>query len=158
MIKELNCNIFDSGADIIIHSCNCFHTMGTGIALKLRNKYPNVYVIDCKTKLGDINKLGHISIANVSGLDNTRFVINCYTQFGYGREQRQVNYEAFYNCLEKVKAWIETNNDILKLNIKLVSVPFRMSCNNAGGDWRIIRPMFDVVFENSNFDVLICKI
>ena len=49
--------------DVIVHGCNCFNTMGAGIALAVKRKYPEAYEVDKRTKYGDINKLGTISVA-----------------------------------------------------------------------------------------------
>jgi hypothetical protein len=32
-----------------------------------------------------------------------------------------------------------------------------MACDRAGGDWRIVEKMIEVVFDNSTVEVLICK-
>ena len=45
--------------DIIIHGCNCFNTMGGGIAREIRERYPEVSTVDSKTVSGDYSKLGN---------------------------------------------------------------------------------------------------
>ena len=32
--------------DVIAHCCNCFCTMGAGIAPQIKNKFPDAYVAD----------------------------------------------------------------------------------------------------------------
>lgn len=153
MVKDITCDVFDCEPDVIIHQANCQNTMGTGIAKTLKDKWPEVYEADCYAKQKNQNKLGNISIADIND-NNTSVlnVLNCYSQFYYGRDKRYTDYEAFSKCLEKVREFCET------ANIKVIAAPNRMGCMNASGDWRIIRPMFDVTFENCKFDVLICKI
>lgn len=92
----------EAGAfDVIVHGCNCFNTMGSGIARSLREKYPQVYEADCKTEAGDIGKLGTYTVAFAD-----RFVIvNAYTQFKFnkGAERADVfEYTAFQLVLEKL--------------------------------------------------------
>ena len=51
MIKHIKCDIFESGADVILHQVNCQGVMGSGIAKQVREKYPEVYqhyVSECK--------------------------------------------------------------------------------------------------------------
>ena len=43
MIKHIKCDIFESGATMILHQVNCQGVMGSGIAKQVREKFPNVY-------------------------------------------------------------------------------------------------------------------
>lgn len=47
--------------DVIAHCANCFCTFGAGIALQIKETFPEAYVVDCETKAGDLAKLGTIS-------------------------------------------------------------------------------------------------
>lgn len=49
--------------DCIIHGCNCFNTMGLGVAKSIRFAFPEAYTVDQKTKKGSREKLGKISYA-----------------------------------------------------------------------------------------------
>jgi O-acetyl-ADP-ribose deacetylase (regulator of RNase III) len=69
--------------DYILHGCNCFNTMGAGIALQIKNRYPEAYKADQKTILADTNKLGTFSYATIPSCD--LIVVNLYTQFEPGR-------------------------------------------------------------------------
>ncbi len=152
MVKDIKCDIFLSGADILIQQANCQNTMMSGIAKALRYKWPEVYEADCLAKQGNYNKLGAISIATTKDPTSTvKFVINCYSQEFYGHDRRHTNYEALINALEKVRSFCLANS------VKTIAAPYKMASNQAGGDWRVVRPMFDVVFENCSFDVLICN-
>lgn len=67
--------------DIIVQGCNCFCTMGSGIAKQIRAKYPQAYRVDSQTMSGDIDKLGSWTQA-----DAPKFtIVNAYTQFDYNR-------------------------------------------------------------------------
>ncbi len=52
--------------DVIIHGCNCFCTMGAGIAKAIREQYPAAYEADLATEKGNRGKLGSYSSAVVS--------------------------------------------------------------------------------------------
>lgn len=95
---------------IIIHGCNCFHKMGSGLALALRNKWPSVYEADLQTVKGDRSKLGTISSTVVKvptlfgKVENLR-IVNAYTQFGYGHPRdgvRHFDADALASCLRIV--------------------------------------------------------
>lgn len=52
----------DGTFDVMIHGCNCFNTMGGGIAGQISKRWPMVSAVDILTESGDINKLGQIQI------------------------------------------------------------------------------------------------
>ena len=67
--------------NIITHGCNCFCTMGSGIAPQIAEAFPEAYDADQKTVKGDIRKLGGFSEADCFD-ERGEFVvtvINSYT-------------------------------------------------------------------------------
>ena len=153
-MKTIDCNLLDTQADIIGHCCNCQNTMGSGVAAAIRQEYPEVYDVDCQTVKGDRKKLGTVSLAVV--VDPTlhknqtiKAVVNLYGQYSYGGE-RPMSYEAIYTALVAFK-------EKLKPAVKTVAFPYKMACDAAGGDFRIVEKMIEVVFENSSVDVIICR-
>lgn len=53
-IKEIDGDIFESKAQTIVNTVNCYGIMGKGIALEFKKRYPDmfkVYVKQCKDKL-----------------------------------------------------------------------------------------------------------
>lgn len=156
MIPEVNCDILKSGAEIIAHCANCFWAQNSGVARAIRDVYPELYAEDCKTLYGQTNKLGTVSIAhftkNIEAGLNPKFGANLYGQFTYGSEVRKLNYEAIYTALVALK------EQMYQHNIKSVAFPYKMGCGLAGGDWRIVRTMIEVVFGDGAKEVIICKI
>lgn len=86
MLKIIQGNLvdmfMDNQFDVIIHQCNCFNTMGAGIAKVLASRFPTVRIVDNTTKVGDINKLGTYTKTSTQFGD----IINLYSQYGYGRD------------------------------------------------------------------------
>ena len=66
--------------DVIVHGCNCFCTMGAGIAKGIKSEFPEAYAADMNTKSGDHSKMGTITYAQIGNLA----VVNAYTQFNWG--------------------------------------------------------------------------
>ena len=52
--------------DIVAHGCNCFCTMGAGIAKSIKQSFPEAYAADSCTKKGDKRKLGTCTYADIS--------------------------------------------------------------------------------------------
>ena len=87
--------------DVIVHGCNCFHTMGAGIASQIAKEFPQAYETDKRTRYGDDRKLGHYSSATIYDLQNSTglTIINAYTQF---RPSPPVDYIAIGNVFENI--------------------------------------------------------
>lgn len=87
--------------DIIVHGCNCFNTMGSGLAKQIAQRYPQAYAADCATTKGDYNKLG-----NFTKSATQKFVIvNAYTQYNYNQQYHKEDmfeYISFALILQKL--------------------------------------------------------
>jgi O-acetyl-ADP-ribose deacetylase (regulator of RNase III) len=152
MIELIEQDLLTLKCDAIMHQCNCFCTMGSGVARSIRGIYPEVYEADLRTKRGDRDKLGKVGVAKIKNSEAaTRFCFNAYSQYEYGYGKRQTNYESYYVCLSKIRDYAEKNGFVT------VAAPYKMGCALAGGDWDICYAMFKSVFENSKVSLAICK-
>jgi O-acetyl-ADP-ribose deacetylase (regulator of RNase III) len=88
--------------DVVVQGCNCFNTMGGGIAREIRERYPNVAEIDAKTRKGDYNKLGTWTGDLVIDDDFRFTVVNAYTQYNMSTGQDVFEYTAFALILQKL--------------------------------------------------------
>lgn len=109
--------------DVIVHGCNCFCTMGSGIAKQLRDTWPSVYSADCRTAKADKSKLGAFTSSRQvhsairlgedgfveSVKEHNFYVINAYTQYNYGTNPDVVyfDYDAFRRFLLSFSQYIE---------------------------------------------------
>ncbi len=120
----------DGTFDLIIHGCNCFHTMGAGIAKQIKKAFPGAYEADLKTKFGDLNKLGEYSFwkDEQTGL----VVINAYTQFEPGPRFEYLALDAFL-----VNLMCDFD-----LNKSKIGFP-KLGAGIGGGDWNVIKNIFD---------------
>lgn len=111
--------------DVIVHGCNCFNTMGAGIALQIKNKYPETWDTDKNTIKGHKGKLGTYTSTKVGDL----IIVNAYTQYMPGYNDLQENYTAIQAVMEKLAVDFEGK----KIGLPLIGAGL------AGGDWNIIR-------------------
>lgn len=121
--------------DVIVHGCNCFNSMGKGIALSIKREFPEAYAADCRTLKGSRGKLGTYSFADVKRHDKTTFtVINAYTQFTYWDKTQDVlfEYDAFQEILDRCKG-IEESTKALEGTGLRWGFPL-IGCGLAGGD------------------------
>lgn len=89
----------DNEIDIILHGCNCFNTMGGGIAYQIQEHFPDARLADEETVRGDAGKLGTYTI----GMHGRLTILNCYTQYSMSRDGKDVfEYLAFERVLNKI--------------------------------------------------------
>jgi O-acetyl-ADP-ribose deacetylase (regulator of RNase III) len=85
--------------DIIVQGCNCFNTMGAGVARQIRDQFPDAYLADQETVVGDAGKLGTYTV----GMSGRLVILKCYTQFGVSSTGNDVfEYTAFERVLDKI--------------------------------------------------------
>lgn len=132
--------------DVIIHGCNCFHTMGAGIAAALRKKWRAVMDVDIAlTEYGDRDKLGTITSADVKP---SLTVVNAYTQYGYRRSNTpNVDYGELEAAFRQVKD--KYGNQGLRFGIP------KIGAGLAGGDWKRISEIIDGVMTLEDVTVVI---
>jgi len=148
MIKEIACDLFNSGAEVIAQCCNCMNTMGGGIAAQIRERFPEVYEDDQSTVKGDRTKLGTVRFVRLTRGQPPFICANLYGQYKFGAGARHLNYEAIYRCFTSL-------NSLANTEVK-IAVPWRIGCNLAGGDWRIVQTMLNSIFEDSPRQLIIC--
>ncbi|WP_299976449.1 macro domain-containing protein [Desulfobacula sp.] len=114
--------------DVIIHGCNCFCSMGAGIAKLIRDNFPEAYQADLKTGMGDKKKLGAYSMARIERNDNIFTIINGYTQYDFSGHGVLVDYEAIQKLFAGIK------NDFANQKIGYPKI----GAGLAKGNWEMI--------------------
>lgn len=119
--------------DVIIHGCNCYCTMGAGIALSIKRLFPEAFAADKQTKSGDRKKLGTITSADIER-GSTRFtIVNGYTQFDFGGRGTRADYDAIRSVMNTVATQFPG---------KRIGYP-KIGAGLAKGDWSIISAIID---------------
>lgn len=125
--------------DIIVHGCNCFCTMGAGIALQIKTNFPEAYQADQQTTQGDMIKLGKYTHAIISP---QLTVINAYTQYRYG--PNTVNYLAIRSVFKQIK---------LDFSGQRIGYP-KIGAGLAGGDWSKISEIIDTELRGEDHTLI----
>jgi len=131
--------------DVIIHGCNCFCTMGAGIAKEIATRFPPAYAVDLQTTKGDHGKLGNytsVMVKNKYGQD--LIVVNLYTQYRYGRDRCHFDYNAFRQGLKK----LAPHAGNFRIGMPMIGAGL------AGGDWNVIQQILEEEFANVNYTVV----
>lgn len=126
--------------DLIVHGCNCFGTMGAGIARQIKEQFPKAYQADRSTPIGDQSKLGEISWAKEKTTSGELIIINGYTQFDYKGSGQKVDYEAIRSVFQKIKEQFSG----LRIGYPAIGAGL------GGGDWRIIAQIIEEELEGED--------
>lgn len=117
MLQRLTGNLIDLAEEgefnVIVHGCNCHHTMGSGIAREIRERYPQAYAADLTTPKSDRSKLGTYVAAEAEDF----IIINAYTQYDFmPRGQDHFEYDAFQKILDDLVDRAEESVGIASLS------------------------------------------
>jgi O-acetyl-ADP-ribose deacetylase (regulator of RNase III) len=119
--------------DVIVHGCNCFNTMGGGIAREIRSRYSDASRVDSQTVRGDYNKLGTFTKVDVANKGKHFTIVNAYTQYKISTGEDVFEYTAFQLVLEKL-AYLYGD--------RRIGLPY-IGMGLAGGDRDLILAMID---------------
>jgi O-acetyl-ADP-ribose deacetylase (regulator of RNase III) len=153
MIKYINGDLLqltlEGKFNVLIHGCNCFNTMGAGIAGQL-SRHPvfhNAEIADSKTIRGDWRKLGSYSSSLISTDKGVVTIYNAYTQYDMGSDGRYVEYSAVTNSLNAIRNQISPYVNEIKIGLP------KIGCGLGGGDWNIIESIIDYTLPH--FDITV---
>ena len=119
--------------DVIVHGCNCQCAMGKGIALSIKQQFPEAYDADRRTPKGDRAKLGTISTAEIVRPPARFKVVNAYTQFDYRGEGVLADYNAIRSAFRLIKQRFAGHR---------IGYP-KIGAGLAKGDWAVIAAIID---------------
>ncbi|MFN8607507.1 MAG: macro domain-containing protein [Vulcanimicrobiota bacterium] len=131
MFTVLQGNLFESGAEALVNTVNCVGVMGKGVALQVKQSFPDVFRVyqqDCKKGLV---QLGKVHIVARNALSSPQFVINFPTKDHWKGRSRYSDIEA---------GLVSLRQEIQALKIKSVAVP-PLGCGLGGLDWEKVLPM-----------------
>lgn len=131
--------------DVIVHGCNCYHTMSAGIARTIAQKFPQASESDKETAYGAREKLGSFSTATVDVEPHRFIVVNAYTQHHYSGKGPLAEYDAIARCFKA----IAKRFDGQRIGYPLIGAGL------AGGDWQKIAPLIDRALREQDHTLVV---
>ena len=160
MYKEIKGDLIELALkgefDVIAHGCNCFCTMGAGIAVAMKNTFGcDTFDQEMPGLKGDVNKLGNIDYEEkeIDFPDNSYqviYVVNAYTQYHYGKNHADgktnpIDYEALTLCMRKINHTFKGKD---------IGLP-QIGAGLAGGDWNKIKSIIQRELVDCNVTIVI---
>lgn len=153
MIQYINGNILDAKENIIVQSVNHQGVMGGGLALQIKNKYPEIdkegyfYQSMCKTMtFEEIKQEGLIAYYSTGN----QYIASIFGQDQYGRDKQYTDYVALGNGLNTVKLFAENM-------LYSIAIPSGLGCGLGGGDWQVVEDIIQRCFSESIVHVWIYR-
>ena len=131
MINIKSGNIINAAEDIICHQVNCLGIMGGGLALQIKNKYPEVfkaYKEFCPRQKTE-QMLGQTQIV---ACHDGKYIANIFGQNECGWGKQQTDYDALAQGFNRLFSAV-TNDS--KYSDKSIAIPYGIGCGLGGGDW-----------------------
>lgn len=135
----------DGQFDVIVHGCNCFCTMGAGIAKAIKQTFPQAYAADLRTIKGDRAKLGTYSIASIKLQSSTLQIVNGYTQYDW----RGTGVKVDYGAIDKLFSALKKSFSGKRIGYPLIGAGL------AGGDWSHIAEVINERLEGENHTLVV---
>ena len=148
MIKIIEGDLLESGADYICHQVNCQGKMNSGVAKQIRKRWPEVYesyMYFCDLFKGKAAPLG---LCDFCPVQTGQVVVNMFSQDQYGYDGKQyTNVEVLRACLEAV-AEEQKENPTLR-----IALPYKIGCVRGGADWNEVLEIIQDVFAGGEVEL-----
>lgn len=159
----------DGEFDVIIHGCNCFHTMGGGIAKQIKRSFPEAYDEDLLTPRAEPGEMGTISYACikrelrldiVSGETTQHriqvIVVNGYTQFQPGPPLDASIFDSEQRRLLALERVFRQAAFVAYQFFRKPRIGYpKIGAGLAGGDWNKIAPIIDQELDGMNHALVV---
>ena len=144
-------SIFDFNYGVLCHAVNCRGKMGAGLALEMRNRFPEAYKEYMNDFKSGFNQLGNITVVNVAP---SLYIAHLYTQYNYGRDKRYTDYDAMEKCFKKLKGWKEIIQREAPGQTFPVYIPYKIGCSLGGGDWAVVEKLISKTFNTTPVNIV----
>lgn len=144
-IKQIDGNLLDSNAELIMHQVNCQGKMNSGVAKAIREKWPKVFTEYLKLvneKLyGSEKAFSLLGVVQPVTVSETQKVLNLFGQDKYGYDGKQyTSYDAINTCFKKIAEYCAKND------YHTIAMPYHMCCDRGGANWDVIMELLKDAF------------
>lgn len=142
-IGDLVAEAKEGAFDVIVHGCNCFRNMGAGIALTIKEEFPEAWVADNDGD-DEPHQMGSVTYAETDSC----IVVNGYTQFYPGQPRDLDTDVKRYDAIGQVLTWVNNKFEGKKVGLPLIG------CGLAGLDWNIVKQIIETNMPDVDVEVV----
>ena len=137
MMEITRGDILTAQVDALVNTVNCVGVMGRGIALQVKNAFPENYAAyEVACRAGNVEP-GRMFVFETGQFTNPRYVINFPTKRHWRGKSRLEDIEAGLQALV---------SEVRRLEIQSIAIP-PLGCGLGGLDWSAVRPRIEAALE-----------
>lgn len=142
MIRVEHGDLLTAKADVICHQVNCQGKMGSGVALQIRQQFPEAYQqylkLYNKCCANQRKLLGICQMVEVERDGRKFYIANLFGQLGYGYDgQQYTSINGFREAIRDLRA------KMFIREIHSVAMPYKIGCGRGGANWKEILPIIE---------------
>jgi O-acetyl-ADP-ribose deacetylase (regulator of RNase III) len=137
-------DLMQADEPIIVHGCNAQGVMGSGVALAIRNAYPEAYT----GYRAEYDRAG-LRVGQIVWIETRgKLIGNAISQEWFGRDGKQyVSYGGIEAIFQQIYDIITSRIDPEYHDVPVVAIP-RIGSALGGGDWRVISQIINVAMKD----------
>ena len=136
MIEHVSGNLLLADAEAYVNTVNTVGVMGKGIALQMKQAFPEVYEAYRRAAKANLVQPGQMLVVPTGRVGSPAYVINFPTKRHWKGRARIADIDAGLVDLVRV---------VRDLGIKSIAVP-PLGCGNGGLSWSVVRPRIEAAF------------
>jgi O-acetyl-ADP-ribose deacetylase (regulator of RNase III) len=136
MLEFKQGNLLEEDAEVLVNAVNCVGVMGKGIALQLKQAFPENFQQYKKACDAKEVEPGRMFTFSTGKLFNPKYIINFPTK-RHWREKSKIEY-----VQTGLKALLA---EVQQLGITSIAIP-ALGCGNGGLDWLEVKPLIELAF------------
>lgn len=127
----------------IMQGCNAQGVMGSGLAVQVKNKYPEAY-LDYKRLCDSLPKGGRLGHYSITAIGGRRWIVNAITQEFYGTDgKRYTSYDAVADVCEKLRNCFGKEKVVL-------AIPKKFASDRGGACWKVVKQLIKYELKDKN--------
>jgi O-acetyl-ADP-ribose deacetylase (regulator of RNase III) len=137
MIEFIRGDILKADVEAIVNTVNCVGVMGRGIALQMKNAFPeNFRTYEAACRREELEP-GRMHVFETGQLTNPRYIINFPTKRHWRGKSRLSDIESGLQALI---------SEVKRLGIRSIAIP-PLGCGLGGLDWQDVRPRIEAALR-----------
>lgn len=141
-------NLLKTPFQIIAHQTNCLGIMGGGVALAIKNTYPNVY--EEYKSFCDIHGIEECFGSSCVVGEKEKIIINAFGQKYIGSNECMTDYAALKSGLSEGIKTIRLCWNLDSITQLTIAIPYKIGCGLAGGDWEEVSKLLEEIEVEQN--------
>lgn len=141
-MKIVNGNLLDAKEKYIAHCVNTIGVMGSGVALVIKQKWPEVYeeyrkLCENEKDEGGPGAKDLLGSSQIVGISEDQSVVNMFGQYEPGTG-KQARYIYITSSIESFVMQALQEVDVIDL-----AIPYKIASDRAGLNWEIVKEIFE---------------